>query len=630
MKNNSGSLLIFGIILVAAVFFYFIWLTPYMTDNFIFSREIRPGYASFYTGEKISVSPMSIGGAFRQAWEMYFTWCGRFAGNLAVYLLFLLPRWLYCVFASLLFVFYLLLLQMCIFGREWRKNLSAGWLLGLAAIFWAGIPSFGEAFFWLSVGGQIALLGQALMLLPLRFALDDKACCNGCNRAAYGLKCIIYFIGGIIVASLDYPTSAVMPATAFVCTVWLYFRDRKSFPKIPWLALAGTVGLTVGAALTLLAPGNYQRMLLTNDRAVHDYLASGWSDRILSWLTSLPLAALMQFVPLTLLLWACYVLFRQYGNKWPRHIPAPALLFLFPAILTHGAYLFTAWPPPRAFATCFAQLTVCSCIVFVAAEKLASRKSWKFFQAGRLVLCLFCIFSLPYEAGKFRQLDAIVTERNKILSTAQTPEAVLPRIPYMGDKYLVLGKYLPDIGPDPDFWVNRAMSAYYGFDKVRVPPFDASYDGAAEALPTGRVFFSNGRLNALMADSSQKPQKLHVYYYGAPALLASLPPALGAKIFRWLSDARPHELKTLLVPILLARVDLKIGSAVNGEASGQSDYLKIINADHLWLVKPGEGARSFNLLPLKKISSPEKIKAGDSGKESMVSNRVDNPSLSGT
>ena len=122
MKNNSGSLLIFGIILVAAVFFYFIWLTPYMTDNFIFSREIRPGYASFYTGEKISVSPMSIGGAFRQAWEMYFTWCGRFAGNLAVYLLFLLPRWLYCVFASLLFVFYLLLLQMCIFGREWRKN----------------------------------------------------------------------------------------------------------------------------------------------------------------------------------------------------------------------------------------------------------------------------------------------------------------------------------------------------------------------------------------------------------------------------------------------------------------------------------------------------------------------------
>ena len=97
---------------IILVIFYFVWLSPLMSDNFVFSREITPGYAQFYGGAKVVARPLTLAGSIRQACEMYWTWCGRFAGNLAVYLLFMLPRWLYCLVAACGFGLYVWLLQM--------------------------------------------------------------------------------------------------------------------------------------------------------------------------------------------------------------------------------------------------------------------------------------------------------------------------------------------------------------------------------------------------------------------------------------------------------------------------------------------------------------------------------------
>ena len=321
--------------LVIAIIYYFLSLSPLVTDNFLFSRDMRPGYARVYSGAPVEyLGPMTIAAAFRQASEMYFTWCGRFMGNLAVYLLFIPPRWLYNILAAIAFGLYVFLLQVCVFGRDWRENISAKWTLAVGGMLWLGIPSFGEAFLWLSVGGQIALLGQALIFLPFRFALDAPPRETIFNRLWRwpGL-----FILGAGVASLDYPTRAVMPATGAACVLWLWFKQNKGERKPPWGLVFATLGLALGAVLTLKAPGNAGRLLLTNDQTVLAYLAMSWPERIIEYMLKLPGGVLMQYIPLTLALWSALVLRRTGGRNWLKLWPIPSLLFFLPAALTYAA-----------------------------------------------------------------------------------------------------------------------------------------------------------------------------------------------------------------------------------------------------------------------------------------------------
>lgn len=571
---------------------YFIWLSPLMSDNFVFSREITPGYAEFYTGAKVEARPLTLAGAVRQACEMYGTWCGRFAGNLAVYLLFMLPRWLYCLLAACGFALYTWLLQMCVFGRAWRENLTPGWILGIAALLWLGLPSFGEAFFWLSVGGEIALLAQAAILLPYRFALDDIREPEG--KLAFLTACAAMLAGGLLAASLDYPASASLPPTALACTAWLWIKKRKA----PIMLICGALGLCLGACLTLAAPGNAARIILTRDPSVHAYMSASWSERILSWLAHLPGAVLMEWVPLLLLGTALYALWREYGRKWLKQIPAAAWLFLFPACMIHGAYLFTAWPPPRAFAGSFAMLLVCACIVCVRAKQAPDVRFGKIANLPGLLLGLCCVFSLLWEGVKFYQLHQLVEKREEILTNAKGSAIIPPMPPGSGDRYWVLGKYLYDLSNDPTFWINRAMAAHYRLEQVKAAGnAPKRWAGGPKSSPV-EMESDGGRLKVRMIGDA--PAKLHFYYYGEPAILCALP--AGKKIFDWLAADNGQRIKRWLVPILLARADVTPKGDPDRPKRGDSANLKLYSDDMFWLVRPGAGATSFDLAPMEKIS----------------------------
>ncbi len=582
---------------IILVIFYFVWLSPLMSDNFVFSREITPGYAQFYGGAKVVARPLTLAGSIRQACEMYWTWCGRFAGNLAVYLLFMLPRWLYCLVAACGFGLYVWLLQMCVFGGNWRQNLTPGWIFGLAALLWLGLPSFGEAFFWLSVGGEIALLGQAAFLLPFRFALDGEKTPEGRLAPA---ACVAFFLGGICVASLDYPTSAALPVSALACAGWLWLKRRK----FPASLFCGAIGICVGGFLTLAAPGNAERALLTRDASVHAWAAASWPERIISWLGHLPGAIVMEWLPIFLLALSCFALWREYGKKWLWQIPPAAWLFLLPACLIHGAYLLTAWPPPRAFAGSFALLLVCACIVFAKAGKMPGMAScFRFF---KILLTLFCSLSLLWEGCKFWQLNQLVEKRQEILREAKSEATIPPMPPGSGDRYWVLGKYLYDLSGDPHFWINRAMAAHYGLDEVRA---EGGRTSAWQAPAKGAVIPMELKCadNVLEAeirpeDSAKLPDRLHIYYYGEPALLCALPYSAGEKILAWLARAGGSGIKGWLVPILLARADIALKNSPDGVLAGKSAPLKLYSDKMFWLVRPGDGAASFDIFPLRRKS----------------------------
>lgn len=565
-----------------------------MTDNFVFSRHITPGYAAFYSGATITTTPLTISSALSQAVSLWHTWCGRFSGNLAVFLLFMLPHWLYCLIAALTFSLYTLLLLMCVFGRQWKSYFRPGWLLAIAALLWASIPSFGEAFLWLSVGGQIALLGQAIIFLPYRFALDNLP------KNESWLKCLLLFCTGAFIASLDFATSAALPPTALACSIWLLLRQTPGQRRIPRGCIACALGLSLGGMFTLFAPGNAQRLLLTRDNAVIAWLDMGWTQRFLDWLCHLPLAFWMQAIPLTLLIWGICAI----HNKNAAKLPVALWLYLAPCLLTHLAYIFTAWPAARAFASCSAQMIIAALIVCWKGRDYASKRALVWLRWLRSCLIIYCLVSISWESIQFQTLHEQIVLREQIITQAKGDDVIVPPLHVASDSYQTLGNELLDITSDPNFWVNRAVAAFYGLRSIRTSPESAiNYltpdDDQFLALPESRsikISLKDRHIEVASNPGNQKNAdwEAHFYYPGKPGILWQFPPFISHKIYDWLRNCQPGDWRLYLVPLLLARADVAVK---NG--NGQSILLKLETAEpKLWLVKPGSGKVSFSIMPL--------------------------------
>lgn len=607
MQKDRLLLNLASFLTVAAIFLCFSVLAPLMADNFVYSRAITPGFAAFYTGSPVVMEPLSLKTAVAQACEIYTTWCGRFAGNLSVYLLFLLPRTLYCVLAALAFAVQVLLTQVCIFGADWRRRLSPGWIFGIAALLWLTIPSFGEAYFWLSVGGQLALLAQSAVFVPFRLALDREPPAGPGNF----FKGAAFFLLGATACSLDFPTSAALPPTALAAC--LYLRCEKKLPLRRLLVLmAGTAGLCLGGALTLLSPGNAQRLLLTHDESVLAWLAAGWGERILGWFAHLPGSALTLWLPLLWLGLGLLALRKRFGRGWWRHFPVAALLFLLPALLTHAAYLFTAWPPPRAFATCAAQLVMAAAIVsnaaLAAAGPLLRRR---FALAARLVL-LVALASVCIEAWKFWHLHEEVAVREAILARARGSVAELPPLRTRPDRWQPLGGSLNDISEDPGFWVNRGMAAWHGVEQVVLkkdegPARRVCAGGPALLARAGEdpryanleLALDRGRIQLRVPERSTPAftGPISVYYDGYPGLVGRLPDWLAAPLRSLTGEGEGW--RRYLALILFARADIRLAPGADGRLGGRSANLSLAGKDRIWLVNPDAGPLSPDLLPLQ-------------------------------
>lgn len=574
---------------IAAIMLYFVALSPLMSDNFVFSHEILPGYASFYAGENVTAHPLTVMGAFRQAWDMYFTWCGRFAGNLAAYLLFMLPRWLYCAAAACGFALYVFLLHLCIFGRAFKKNLTPGWLWALAAMLWLGLPSFGEAFLWLSVGGEVALMAQMAILLPFRFALDGPFARHSFSFSVF--FCAALLLAGAFTASLDYAASVALAPTAICCIIFLWVKRGQFYPPLIFAA----TGLCLGAIFTLAAPGNAERLKLTQDEGVRSWLEATWAARIGDWFGHLPGLLLKGWLPLALLFCSWLIIRR---GKWQiAGFPTAAALFLLPAIIVPISYIFTSWPPARAFNGAFAMLLVFSCIVFAKASQAANAQEQSAIKVGAGVLAALAIFICGHEAWKFYDLHKIDARREAALLNG-SGIVELEKMPVgSGDRYWALGKFLYDISSDPASRINRGMALHYGVGEVRAKGDKLTFWHTANHEQPLVLATKNGRLEISFRKPDRGPLagKIRLYYYGEPALLCALPADIGKKVLKWLESGEQTDLKKWLVPILLASADISVKSDGGGWISGKSQPLKLYE-NGFWLARPGGGI--FDVLPL--------------------------------
>lgn len=651
---------IFAACLAGGLMLYFILMMPPISDNFIFSLGAEQPYPEIMAGKPIRIaSQLAFSDIWTRSAEMFTTWDGRFTGNVLMSFFLYIPYAVYAVLAALMFVVYLFVLHMCIFGSHWRENLSASWILALAALLWAALPSFGSAFFWVCVGGANALLCQAAFLLPYRVALDDPAFFReeipapdrqghpgvaqsrvsrlwSKSTAAQAVFCLLFGLFGLFTAMLDYSTAAVCPVMAVGALLYIYFRQEKGKRVWPRFLLCGALGVGIGGMLTIAAPGNAKRMLIeaTYSEPTAIYINSSLGEKILSFISRQPDIFLMLAVPYALLAWGGWALWRRYGKVAYRHLPAATYFFGLAALLAQGAYLFAPAPPPRAYATIAVQLILAGCALAAAVRPLNGAAEIRSFRVLQAFLVLYCLVSLPQEIIKFSLMHTEQQAREAAFADNVGKRVCVRPFSVKGDRHMVLGSHLQDISYDPDFWVNRVVAAHYRLRSVRLCPFERRhYSGA---LPGGLAFQGTVGIRGLAAERASKvrgpdgkalrwqisndgvamrvcltakpgearPSSVALYYYGRPALLSLLFPQPQAY---WVSERlKADALGRWLIPLFYARTEASLHwmEESDGTATGRGTadlHGFYEQKSPYFVVRPGDALYPFDLVSLKEI-----------------------------
>ena len=610
--NNPLINVLTGCLFIFAIFFSLSYQFPMMADNYLFSKSITPNFASVMSGASIEkLEPMTLKAAFTQSIEMYSTWCGRFLGNFLVYCCFLLPHLARCILSSALFVFLCFLIHVSVRGVAWRVSLNAQSLLFIAGFLWLAMPSFGSAFFWVSVGGIPAIIAQIVFLLPYRWQFDRPFEKNSI------LYCLAFFICGLCTASLDYPSCASMPVTAGLATLYFYFRQEKP-RNFSIFNICGFLGVSLGAAITFFAKGNAQRMLLTRDTAVHEWAVESFGIKVTDYILNLSSSFVLHCIPLLLLLFSLYFIRSQYKTDWYKYVPKISLFYLVPFLATHGSYFFIPWPPARAFNTTAVQLMISSlgCVYFILEniEKEKTLIKYKtYFKYFCYFIIIYCVLSIFYEEYKFHKVIQITNNRNAIFIENRGKDVLICPLGVQGDHYMILGSDLQDISYDKDNWINRAVSAYWGVKSISLKNENENKNFLITLKTknhedcTIKCKRENLSLHVNVEIKSKKAPEfryLYFYYYGKLSLISYLPRVMSDAIVSFLHIHIGFIDK--FIPIIFAQssLSLKWERSLDGiySAKGTCELWGVFNDfDYLWVVQPGNDKFSFNLLRLNNV-----------------------------
>lgn len=227
---------------VSFVFFVILFLnilTPLIADDI--------GYLYIF-GEAEEVS--SLSDLIYSQKVHYMRWGGRSVVHFIAQALLQAPSLVADILNAAMYLAFIFLIYFHIKGKTSKHSLSLFVLLNLMV--WFVIPMFGDTVLWLT-GSANYLWGTSiilLFLLPYRFYKGERKVMN--KSIFYSM---LMFIFGIIAGWTNENTVAGL--IIIILLFFLYYRSLKWSVSPP--LLVGFLGLLIGYAIMILAPGNFVR-----------------------------------------------------------------------------------------------------------------------------------------------------------------------------------------------------------------------------------------------------------------------------------------------------------------------------------------------------------------------------------
>lgn len=209
-------------------------LTGYVVDD----------YLKYMAAVKIH----TIGDMYQALERYYLTWSGRVWGEFFSLLFLSMPKSIFNIANSVIYIVLLLLVYLHITkGKYWSLPI----LIYINFSVWIFLPAFGQDILWLTGAGNYLWT----IIIPLTFMLFYRLYDgNSKTFRNYFLYIIIFILG--IFSGWANENFSVGIIGFILCYMWRY---KMKYNLIPQFSILGLLGTLVGSAAMWLAPGNFIR-----------------------------------------------------------------------------------------------------------------------------------------------------------------------------------------------------------------------------------------------------------------------------------------------------------------------------------------------------------------------------------
>ncbi len=434
----------------------FMILTPLMGDDYNYYAIVR--------------GADNIWDLFAQEYEQYMGWTGRSVAHIILRFVFYSNS---VMFFNFLAAGVFVLLTLFIYAHIDRKlKYDIRLYLLIVLMIWIFGVSFAETILLKYVScNYLITTGIILGFLTLyRHYLTI-----GSNGGI--LRCIGMFFFGVVSGWCSENTSGGAILLLIIYFVVIFYNQKHNITKaedtlslamygnkiMPWM-ISGFIGMIIGFAFMIFAPGNYVRASYTEEE--HSGIVG-----MIARIQKTTLLIRDNFLILICIFVILLIILRILGKTYMELHNMLTYGFLF--LATAYSLIMTAEPQGRAFfgAGIYLTIAICQGVSDIKFDENSKDINKVFYTAVSCLIALMCVHMFFEYVDCGADLGRIYreeTERDVYLSQKAAEGATEVTVPMLRpdfeNKYTFA--YELDITEDPGYWTNTEMETYYGIESI--------------------------------------------------------------------------------------------------------------------------------------------------------------------
>ena len=396
----------------------------------------------------------SFGDIIKSQWSHYLTWGGRSVAHCFVQFFVWQGKLMFDFANALMYAALALLIYFTAKGKVEIQNSDGKIFLWIFFALWFCLPEMFQTSLWLTGSCNYLWMTvlQLLFLLPFALKFRNKKLVP----SPKSLVPIMAFLG-LVAGWSNESGGAFVIFLAFLALI--YFWRQRQLER--WM-IVGFVGVFVGYALLMLAPGNFQRYVVDANEATVPFLSAqmfinNFDD------------GMKYILAYDVLLYAVIALYFIRGRKTPQDTLF-ILAFAAAGILLPCLLMFSPEFPARA---AFASPVFALIASVVALERTQIKISPKIISAA---LCVWLV-TIVYSIGVDWSVHSQIAERDEYVEQHKHDDLIVLQpvyLPYLPEHALwswtmdSYSRFYGDVTPYRDEFNNRNITyaQYYGLKEV--------------------------------------------------------------------------------------------------------------------------------------------------------------------
>ena len=467
--NKSNNYLFTWLALLICISYFFLcnFFYPMMSDDyaifFIWDGAHGGNIAGMQPGH-IWQRIESLSDVLISLSSMYMTWGGRMESWFIAQFFLWVGKPIFNIFNTIMFCTFILLILRISLGRNYLKN--GYYVLWVFSGFWLVNYAFFNTMIWISGSANYLwmMCFQLLFIFPYIESARDSS-----SKFLQG-KCSVIKPVMFLLGLLAGNTNENSVLAIILAAVLIYYKMR-----CPWM-IYGLLGVFIGYAALVFAPGNYVRFHVVMTAGEGDYLSLFPKLIEFFWLLSKALPVFFLLTP--------YL--RKEVRQKCKAAPLKkeyhlVLLFTMMGIISALTMLVAPMLPPRSFfgTSVFLLIAGTISIHLMTCGGIAYYRPFVT-RAGCFLLAVFTLYttalSLYTETlvvkGYQEMVDTCIASPHSDVIIPWREFPLLSSEVRSHERFIInhdyFGNCIGHIRPTPDQWMNQGVTAYYHLNSIRL------------------------------------------------------------------------------------------------------------------------------------------------------------------